>query len=208
MGLIVSFAQQKGGAGKTTLLIHLAEAWRQQGRKVGVIDLDPQRTLSSWWGLAEREGMACAESAGWRAGSDIKQMARDCDITLVDCPGNASNLLESALRESDLVLVPCQPTGPDVWATGALLKMAKSEKTPARVVLNRVPPRGGTVAESLATLKAEGAELLKGRVGNRIAFSSHLMGGGTALTGRKTRASEEIDSLRKELDRLLKKLTA
>lgn len=206
MGAVISFAQQKGGAGKTTLLIHLAEAWRQKGRQIGLVDLDPQRTLAAWYGLAHREGMACAESAGWRAGSDIREVARDADITLVDCPGNASSLLEAALRESDLVLVPCQPSGPDVWATGALLNMARAEKVAARVVLNRVPPRGGAVAESEAQLRTEGADILKSRLGNRVAFSAHMMSGGTAMTGRRTTAQAEIDALRKEVDRLLKRL--
>ncbi len=208
MGSVISFAQQKGGAGKTTLLIHLAEAWRQAGKSVALVDLDPQRTLAHWWGLQPRVGIECLESAGWRAGSDVKDMARNSDVTLVDCPGNASNLLEAALRESDLVLVPCQPTGPDVWATSALLKMAAKEKTPARVVMNRVPARGGAVEESVAALKEGGAELLKARVGNRVAFFTHLMSGGTALGGRKSLATSEVTALRKELDRLLKKLAA
>lgn len=203
---IISFAQQKGGAGKTTLLIHLAAAWEAAGKRVALVDLDPQRTLATWAGLQPGSTMTCRESAGWRAGSDIKEAAREADITLVDCPGNASNLLEAALRESDLVLVPCQPTGPDIWATGALLEMAAGEKTPARVILNRVPPRGGAVEACAAALKKSGAELMKPRVGNRVAFSAHLMEGGTAMRRPRTRAAEEITALRKAVDRVLKSL--
>ena len=51
MGHAITFAQQKGGAGKTTVLAHLAAAWAEAGRRVVVIDLDPQQSLTRWAGL-------------------------------------------------------------------------------------------------------------------------------------------------------------
>ena len=204
MGQVISFAQQKGGAGKTTVLLHLAEAWRRAGRSVALLDLDPQRTLMSWAEQQTSDGLEIIESAGWRSGSDVRAAGRKHDVVLVDCPGNASSLLEAALRESDLVLVPCQPTAPDVWATGAILKMAAREKVPARVVLNRVPPRGGSTAEALVALKSSGAEILASRLGNRVAFSTGLMSGRTAYAlARNSAAIREVDSLRDELDGVL-----
>ena len=46
----------------------------------------------------------------------MKAAKRAHDYVLVDCPGAASTLLENAIRESDLVLAPCQPSVMDVWA--------------------------------------------------------------------------------------------
>ena len=207
MGQIIAFAQQKGGAGKTTALAHLADAWAAAGKSVAVADLDPQRSLSIWAGLGANTRITAVESAGWRAGSDIKELARDHDITLVDCPGSASNMLEAALRESTLVIVPCQPTMLDAWASGAVLEMAEKEKTPARVLLNRVPPRGGAVDMVRDALSEMGAKLLKSTLGNRVAFSNGFARGSTALgIARRSRASDEVIALRKELDRLLKTL--
>ncbi|MEM9431461.1 MAG: ParA family partition ATPase [Pseudomonadota bacterium] len=204
MGQVISFAQQKGGAGKTTVLIHLAEAWRRAGRSVALVDLDPQRSLASWAEAAPEKRFEVIESAGWRGGGDVRTAGRHHDMTLVDCPGNASSLLEAALRESQLVLVPCQPTGPDVWATGAILKMATSERVPARILLNRVPPRGGSIAEAVIALKSTGAEILTTRIGNRVAFSSGLIAGKTAYDlGRRSTAVSEVEALAAELDTLL-----
>ncbi len=204
MGSIVSFAQQKGGAGKTTALVHLAEAWRRNGKSVCLVDLDPQRTLAQWGGLQADAPFTVVESAGWRASSDLREAGAAHDLTLVDCPGNASSLLEAALRASSLVLVPCQPTGPDVWASAAILKMAGDEKVPARVFLNRVPPRGGTTGEAVIALKTNGAEILTSRLGNRVAFSTGMMTGRTAFAlARKSTAIAEVEALRAEVDQLL-----
>ena len=48
MGVMVAVANQKGGVGKTTLTIHLAIEAARRGRRVMVIDADPQGNATSW----------------------------------------------------------------------------------------------------------------------------------------------------------------
>ena len=200
MAKVVTFAQQKGGSGKTTLLSQVAAALATPRRRVALIDLDPQRTLSAW--MDERikrrgeAGLDLTESSEWRIGSDIGKVARDADLILVDCPGNADVMLNRVLRETDLVIAPTQPSAPDVWATRATLKMAAREGEEARVVLNRVPPRGGAVEEMAARLKAEGAELMPQRIGNRVAFAAAFAeGAGITETQKSSKAAAEIEAL-------------
>ena len=150
MGHGITFAQQKGGSGKTTVLAHLAAAWAEAGRTVAVIDLDPQQSLTRWAKLRADQGIAVVESKDYRAGSDIKAARKTHDIVLVDCPGAASSLLESAIRESDLVLAPCQPSVMDVWALASVLETARKLKRPVRILLNRMPPRLGSLEEVLS----------------------------------------------------------
>jgi len=45
---VVSLIAQKGGVGKTTLATCLAVQAVEQGKRVLVIDLDPQATASFW----------------------------------------------------------------------------------------------------------------------------------------------------------------
>lgn len=208
MGNVISFAQQKGGAGKTTVLAHLAHAAALSGASVALIDFDPQASLSRWAQLAKIDGLDLLETASYRASSDIRDAAKQHDLTLVDCPGSAASVLEAAIRESDLVIVPCQASAMDIWASEPSLKMCDKLDTPARILLNRVPPRGMSAEDAARVLKREGATILRTRLGNRVAFSRGIAEGTTALgLSGQTAAKAEIAALQKEIHRNLKKLT-
>ncbi len=56
MGRIISFANQKGGVGKTTTCVNMSAFMALMGKKVLIVDLDPQGNATSNLGFDKKQG--------------------------------------------------------------------------------------------------------------------------------------------------------
>lgn len=200
---VITIAQQKGGAGKTTIAAQLAVALAAGGKaRVALVDIDPQGSLSRWFEQRrsrlgdEAGGLSLSNVAGWRLSTELDRLRDTADFVIVDTPPHAETEAKAAIRAADVILVPVQPSPMDLWATVPTLEAARKEKTPARVVLNRLPPRGTLVDQVMAELERMELDIATARLGNRIAFASSMMEGlGVLETSARSTAAREIKAL-------------
>jgi chromosome partitioning protein len=205
-GKVITIAQQKGGAGKTTLAAHLAVAWYRQGKRVALVDIDPQGSLTRWFQIRQAAvgdagpGLELASVAGWRGAAEIDRLKRDYDLVLVDSPPHAQTDTKIAIRAANLVVAPVQPSPLDLWATKPTIDLAVAEKRPILLVLNRVPSRGLLSDQMTAAAAELGADLATTRIGNRSALAASLVQGlGIIEAAPGTVAAREITKLAREI---------
>jgi len=209
---IITIAQQKGGAGKTTMAAHLAVAWAESGkRKVAVVDIDPQGSLSQWHKMREKKfgegetGLHLSAISGWRVRNEIDRLKYDYDLIVIDSPPHTDTEARTAIRAADLVVIPLQPSPMDVWATTATIQMCKQERVPVKMVLNRVHPQ----AKLTEAVSGDMIGLTANRFGNRVIFAGALMHGmGVTEAQPSSIAAEEVRALGKEIMAYLNRKTA
>ena len=207
---VITVAQQKGGAGKTTLVAHLGLAFAAEGKRVALVDVDPQRSLAEWARVrAEhptplRYTIDVGEVAGWKLSSALGALKRNHDIVIVDSPPHAETDAKAAIRAADIALVPVQPSPMDVWATKPTVELARAAKVPVFVVLNRAPPRSRVATIMRADLDDAGLPVAMNAIGNRVAFAASMLEGRTVIeTARTSAGADEVRALKDEIAKRL-----
>jgi chromosome partitioning protein len=204
--LILGMLKQKGGAGATTLSVHLAVAAWTSGRRVLVLDVDPQRSAGSW-GSTRGDAPPTVRSINVASlPAELAAAERDgYDLVIVDTPANSSSTALAVARAATLGLVPVRPSALDVAALPATVEIIRQAEVPALLVLNACPARAREVDEAHTFLLDRGAlPVWGGTVGDRTVFR-RAIAGGSAVTEvePKGKAADEIRSLWLHVEHLL-----
>jgi chromosome partitioning protein len=204
MAKVITVAQQKGGAGKTTLVANLL-ALMAASCRVAAVDIDPQRSLARWSTLRQSRPAGAApvlvqELSGWRIAAELERLKRDHDIVLVDSPPQVDTDAKLAVRGADLVLIPLQPSMPDLWAAEATLRLARDEGRPIRLLLNRTQAVSRLREAIAADLGARKLVLLHQTLGNRTAFAQAFAEGlGVTEAQPRSTAAAELRAVLQEI---------
>ncbi|MBV8402383.1 MAG: AAA family ATPase [Acetobacteraceae bacterium] len=204
MATVITVAQQKGGAGKTTLAANLAAALAAK-RRVALLDIDPQKTLTRWNELrAARNGQTAritfSEVSGWRLRGELDRLKRDHDVVLIDSPPQIDTDAKLAVRGADIVLVPVQPSPPDIWAAEGTLKLAAEEGKAAKLVVNRAPSASRLRGEVETDMAERKLPILRSVLGNRTGFAAAFAEGlGVTEAAPRSTAANELRRLLDEI---------
>ena len=129
MARTVAVANQKGGVGKTTTSVNLAAGLAQAGRRVLLVDLDPQGNATMGSGIDKRKAartvyhvllglgdITTIRIASESGGYDLVPANRDlagAEVELVDLPnreGRLRSALERLANDYEFVLIDCPPS--------------------------------------------------------------------------------------------------
>ena len=127
---IISMCNQKGGVGKTTTTINLGAALVELGRKVLLVDFDPQGALSVGLGVPTHQLDVTIYNLLVERGHDIREVIQHTSVDGLDVvPANIdlsaaevqlvgevareqilARVLRPVLDEYDVILIDCQPS--------------------------------------------------------------------------------------------------
>jgi len=167
---VLTIANQKGGISKTTTAFNLAAGLRREGKRVLLIDLDPQGDLSfeaqavAGPSIAEvvtgekslgeaiqktatgfdiiPSGFSLIGTANKDFDFDFSQLAETYDFVIIDCPPNQSGNTLAAIYAASVVIIPATA---DMFSYRSVKAMSASIHDlggkPSRIVITRYTPR-------------------------------------------------------------------
>jgi chromosome partitioning protein len=210
--MIVALLNQKGGLGKTTLALHVTGALAAQGKRVVVIDADPQGSALDWSEQRAKEGLPRLFGIIGLARDTLyveaPEIARDFNHVLIDGSSRIAALMRSAMLAADLALVPAQTVA--VRRLGVRRDVAAASggahlrpRLAARFVLNRCGARTVIARESADALANQEPPVLAARVGQRVGFADAARTGRlVSEVPRSEPAAREIAALATEIERV------
>lgn len=117
--MIVTVGNTKGGTGKTTFAVQIALERQSAGRSVLLVDADRQVSAQKVMTMRAENGhkpLACVQLADGRLlRTQLAPLASQHDDTVIDAGGHDSEALRVAMLRADLLVVPVQPRGLDVF---------------------------------------------------------------------------------------------
>ena len=204
---IIACINEKGGSGKSTIACNLATALHRKGQRVVLVDADPQGTARDWR-AASPEGADLPPVVAIDRAQNLEGAlkALGADVAVIDGPAKAESMTAAILSVADVALIVIQPSGADVWASAAPVRMVRQKlelggKIDAAFLVNRTA--GNTKLSKLikdGEWNEYGLDQMAATVGNRVAFAQALTDGVSVFDLADTAAQSEITNIINELE--------
>jgi chromosome partitioning protein len=212
---ILSISNLKGGVGKSTVAQNLAVCLAQQNVKVCIADTDMEQKTSVKWSSLRSSDAVSVPVYGInpdKVSQEILALKSNYEIVIVDGTPALTELTTRIIILSDLVVVPILPGGGDIWALENFLERYKEArvtkesyggKVDVAVVVNRYNERTTLDKEVLNVILDFGIKVFDTKISNRVSYREATISGLGANELKDEKARLEIDSLTKEIKKLL-----
>jgi len=210
MGMnVIVFASRKGGSGKSTLAAHLA-AQIKASKPCLLVDADPQGSLTLWHKLRGTNEPPIKSAVNSVSGILAGAKRDGMEWVLIDTPPNLSAVVDDAIKNATMVIIPARPGVFDVNAVQETIQMCRSARKPYAVVLNGAPARRDDAESPIVTIAREAlakfrAPVWGGQITNRADLLMALsQGEGAREYYAEGRAAAEIGRLWAAIERSVK----
>ncbi|WP_425554463.1 ParA family protein [Georgenia daeguensis] len=199
---VIAMCNQKGGVGKTTTTINLGAALAEYGRRVLIVDFDPQGAASAGLGINAHELDRTIYNLMMEPRADVREIIEHTDVEGLDVvPANIdlsaaevqlvsevareqalARVLRPVLDDYDVILIDCQPS---------LGLLTVNALTAAHGVL--IPLEAEFFALRGVALLVESIERVQDRINPRLRIDGILA---TMVDLRTLHSREVIDRVR------------
>lgn len=217
----ITFANPKGGSGKTTSAMLLAEQIRHAGASVAILDCDPNQNIVQW--AKQREGQGRGVPFTIRPVptendflDTVESIRGKADFLIIDLEGTASQLVTYAISQSDLVLIPFEPTPMEARQAARAVQLVRNtgrmmgKNLAHALLLTRVNAAFQTNDEKDVRKEMEGANMpvLRTAIVRRAAYTRIFREGFLVRELYEQGAEEVKNSTTSQQERILKPLEA
>src|ERR1700680_737255 len=129
---VIVFASRKGGSGKSTLAAHIAAHVHKATKPCLLIDADPQGSLTLWHKLRGTNEPAIKTAVNSVSGIIAAAKRDGIEWVLIDTPPNMSAVVEDAIKNATMVVIPARPGVFDVNAGQGTILTCRPARHPPR----------------------------------------------------------------------------
>lgn len=201
----LTIAANKGGVGKTTLSALLAVKATSEYKQVFLIDLDPQKSLKSWWNKREKDKIDLIDV-------DHQNLSEVCDriknknaFLIIDTPPAHINIIQASIKVAHYVLIPCRPSPLDIEAIGETITLVEQHKKPFAFISNS-SIAGTQIGEQTLMLLSKYGQIAPSAIRQRVIYAMSMIDGHTAIEMPNKQVKEEIDALWKFINQEIRKV--